>query len=319
MLRGLIGPTLVLGMLLPNWAAAQIQPAAPFQPAEQVSPGVAFRIKGCLVSLLRDVEVPAKRAGVLSSLLVQEGSLVSQGDLLGAIDKAQVERQLEAARAELETAQARSASVLDIDAAEAAFRSAQVEYSASIEASRLSPGSYSVVQLDKLQLAVREAQLKIGTAKLEQSIEVIQEKSAASGVRLAEQELADRTVVAPMRGVVVEVFRQQDEWVEVGRPILRVVQLDRLRVEGFVKYTAYAPDQILGRKVRATAVVAGGTTQVFPGTITFVNPILQHGGQYRIWAEVENPGLVLRPGVEVELDVLAPEAQPTQGAAALPR
>lgn len=264
----------------------------------------AFKIPNCLVSLIRSVEIAAKRSGSLATIEVREGSTVAAGQLLASLDKGQAEMQCDVARAELESAKARAASVLEIESAEALYRSAATEYQASVDANRLSPRSYSVVQLDKLQLAAKDAQLRIQAAKLEQAIEVIDERVAAAKVRLAEIEIADRTIIAPMEGQVVEIFRQKDEWVEVGRPLMRIVQLDRLRVEAFVRFAEHAPEELVGRKLQASVVVASGETKTFPGTITFVNPLLQQGGRYRIWAEVENKGLQLRPGVEVELEIL---------------
>jgi len=265
----------------------------------------SFKISGCLVSLIGDVEIPAKRSGTLSSLNVREGTTVTVGQALATLDRAQAEMQCDVARAELESARARAQSTLEIESAEGAYRSASTEYAASVDANRLSPRSYSVVQLDKLQLAVKDAQLRIQAAKLEQAIEVIDDRIAAAKVRLAEVELADRTIMSPIEGQVVEIFRHKDEWVEVGRPLMRVVQLDRLRVEAFIKFSEHAPEELVGRKLQASVVVAGGETRTFPGVVTFVNPLVQQGGRFRIWAEVDNKGLGLRPGVEVELEILA--------------
>lgn len=266
----------------------------------------SFKISNCLVSLIRDVEISAKRSGVLATMNVTEGSMVKVGQLLGTIDTAQAEMQCDVARAELESAKARAQSALEIESAEALYRSASIEHTASVDANRLSPRSYSSVQMDKLQLAVKDAQLRIQAAKLEQAIEVIDAQVAAAKVKLAEVELADRTITAPVEGQVVEIFRRKDEWVDVGKPLLRIVQLDRLRVEAFVRFSEHAPEELVGRKVAASVATAGGRTRTFAGQVTFVNPIVQQGGQYRIWAEVDNQDLGLRPGLSnVELEILA--------------
>jgi multidrug resistance efflux pump len=266
----------------------------------------SFKISNCLVSLIGDVELAAKRSGVLASMDVKEGTTVKAGQLLGTIDKAQAEMQGDVARAELESARARAQSALEIESAEAQYRSASIEYTASVDANRLAPRSYSSVQMDKLALAVKDAQLRIQAAKLEQTIEVINERVAAAKVKLAEVEVADRTITAPVEGQVVEIFRQKDEWVDVGKPLLRIAQLDRLRVEAFVRFAEHAPEELVGRKLTASVATAGGRTRTFPGVVTFVSPIVQQGGQYKIWAEVDNKYLGLRPGLsDVELEILA--------------
>lgn len=288
---------------------AAICSAAPVRAADETVAEArkkSFKISNCLVSLIHDVELSAKRSGVLATLTVKEGTTVKSGQLLGTIDKVQAEIQYEVARAELETAKARAQHALEIESAEALYRSASTEYAASVDANRLSPRSYSVVQLDKLQLAVKDAQLRIQAAKLEQAIEVIDAQVASAKAKLAEVELADRTITAPVDGQVVEIFRQKDEWVEVGKPLLRIVQLNPLRVEAFVRFAEHAPEELVGRKLIASVTAAGGRTRTFPGQVTFVSPIVQQGGQYKIWAEVDNKDLGLRPGLsDVELEILA--------------
>lgn len=300
MTRRLIIPMLLLAMVC---AATDVQAA---DEAVAAARKKSFKISNCLVSLIRDVEISAKRSGVLATMNVTEGSMVQVGQSLGTIDRAQAEIQYDVARAELETAKARAQSALEIESAEALYRSASIEYAASVDANRLSPRSYSSVQMDKLQLAVKDAQLRIQAAKLEQAIEVIDAQVASAKAKLAEVELADRTIAAPVEGQVVEIFRQKDEWVDVGKPLLRIVQLDRLRVEAFVRFSEHAPEELVGRKLIASVATAGGRTKTFAGEVTFVNPIVQQGGQYRIWAVVDNKDLGLRPGLsDVELEILA--------------
>ena len=51
--------------------------------------------------------------------------------------------------------------------------------------------------------------------------------------------------------------------------------------------------------------MAGGKSETFVGRVTFISPLVQPGGEYRFWAEVDNrrhgDAWLLRPGVEAEM------------------
>jgi multidrug resistance efflux pump len=108
-------------------------------------------------------------------------------------------------------------------------------------------------------------------------------------------------------GEVVEVFYRTGEWVEPGKTVFRVVRLDRLRIEGFVPFGDVHPDALVDRPVEVSVRFAGDRRESFSGKIQFVSPLVQPGGEYRIWAEVENrlrgERWLLKPGVEAEMRI----------------
>ena len=135
-----------------------------------------------------------------------------------------------------------------------------------------------------------------------------EQQVAQANLELANSELAEaklqlerRRLKAPFAATVVAVSRQTGEWVEPGSVVLRLIQLDRLRVEGFV-----SADQ-------ATAMEHGQRVQiVFPsnvgkpvsGEITFVSPEVEPvNQQVRIWAEFDNPEKRIRPGLVATMEV----------------
>jgi len=89
--------------------------------------------------------------------------------------------------------------------------------------------------------------------------------------------------------------------------VLRVVNMDNLRVEGFLNADVFAPEQVQDAKVTITVELAAGRKATFPGTIDYVSPLVEATGDYRVWAEVKNrPGggkypWLLRPGSEAEM------------------
>ncbi|HRX78480.1 MAG TPA: HlyD family efflux transporter periplasmic adaptor subunit, partial [Pirellulaceae bacterium] len=86
----------------------------------------------------------------------------------------------------------------------------------------------------------------------------------------------------------VQVYHQSNEWVNIGEPVLRVVQMDRLYVDGFISGTEYSVVDIADRPVTVEIALARGRKETFKGQVVFVNPIVQAGNRYRVRAEVEN-------------------------------
>jgi multidrug efflux pump subunit AcrA (membrane-fusion protein) len=103
----------------------------------------------------------------------------------------------------------------------------------------------------------------------------------------------------------VEQLHQQGEWVEAGQPVLRVIRLDRLLVEGYVE--AKLVDQSSrGRRVQVQAQTRAGAI-VVEGRLTFVSPEIDSvNQQVLVKAEIENRDLQLRPGQPVEMVIAAP-------------
>ena len=81
----------------------------------------------------------------------------------------------------------------------------------------------------------------------------------------AEKAIERRNILAPTKGEVVKLFRQQGEWVNPGDPILRLVRLDTLYVEGEIDVKKFEPSQILGCRVTVDVVAGGGRSEKAEG------------------------------------------------------
>jgi macrolide-specific efflux system membrane fusion protein len=93
--------------------------------------------------------------------------------------------------------------------------------------------------------------------------------------------------------------------------VLRLIQLDRLRVEGFVsadQAVLMAPGQ------RVQIVFPGNVVEPVSGEITFVSPEVEPvNQQVRIWAEFDNPKKRIRPGLVTTMEVEATKSKPVDG------
>jgi len=294
------------------WCVSNIATAAELNAPAAVNESIAsalptVRLSHCLVSLIDDVEVPAENAGVLTELSVKEGDYLEMGAAIGLVDDRIAANQAASARADLAAARARAESLLETEYAVATHRTAEAEYKIALSANAKQPNTVAAVEAERLRLAAEQARIKIGVTEFERAVRAIDADGFAAKSALAEVDLARHRLKAPVAGEVVEVHFRAGEWVEPGKPVVHLVRLDRLRIEGFVRFDDLMPADVLNRSVTATINTPGGRTETFRGRVTFVSPLIQPGGEYRIWAEVENRRVgdqwLLRPGLEAELDL----------------
>ncbi len=119
-------------------------------------------------------------------------------------------------------------------------------------------------------------------------------------VEAAQLSIDRRQLKAPFDGEVTNVYRRPGEWVAPGDSVFKVIQMDLLRVEGFVKADQFDPHEINGRPVTIEAELAHGRVVKFTGKVVFVSPLVTAAHEYAVFAEVnnrqENGQWVLRPG-----------------------
>jgi multidrug efflux pump subunit AcrA (membrane-fusion protein) len=245
-------------------------------------------LERCLVSLIQEAKVPAREAGVLEELLAREGDVVKRGDLIARIDDNQPQMERRKAKAEHDQAVAKAESDVDVRYAVAAEKVAQVEYEKAAESDRKVPGSVTRVELNRLQLNEQKSELQIEQAQLERKVAEMAAISKGVEVDAAENSIERRLIKSPLDGVVVQVFPHQGEWMQPGDPLARVVRTDTLRVEGYVDSARWNPEQVRDRPVTVEVALAGGRRETFTGRIVFTSPIVESGGDYRVFAEVEN-------------------------------
>jgi macrolide-specific efflux system membrane fusion protein len=126
-------------------------------------------------------------------------------------------------------------------------------------------------------------------------------KTAENELDAAEVQRIRRQIVAPFDGTVVQVFVRLGEWVEPGQKALRIVNIDRLKAEGFLR-AAGADASLLGAPVQLTLDLAGEQAAAFDGKVSFVSPEVDPiTGQVRVWAEIDNHAGRLRPGQSVRM------------------
>jgi len=279
----------------------------PATPQPVASGAREAQVTHCLVSLIEDVQVPAREAGALTSVAVVEGEFVAQGQLLAQIDDRQPRLDKLAAELERDAALVKAQDDIEVRYAEAASAVASADLERALAVERKSPGGVTPQEIQKLRLAKHRDELQIERSKLDMRIAKMNADVHQAGVKSADDAVARRQIMSPLAGVVVTLFHEKGEWVAAGEPVLQVIRIDRLRVEGFLNATEIGPDEAAGRPVVVEVQLAGGRTVRFAGKVVFVSPLVQAGDKYRVRAEVENRtengNPLLRPGMTATMTI----------------
>ncbi|WP_437204259.1 efflux RND transporter periplasmic adaptor subunit [Planctomicrobium sp. SH664] len=266
----------------------------------QATAGEVVPVQSVVISLIDDVAVASQDSGIVRKLLVREGDRVEAQAELGELDD--IDAQLERQRmlAELQIARTAAASRLSVQLAEKAFGVANAELLRSEKSNEKYPDAVSTTELDKLRFARDQAELQIQHAREEMAQAELQVLLKQAEVDIANRRIERRRFRAPLAGLVVKVERQPGEWIQPGETLCRILRTDRLRAEGFVSLK----DGVIrpGQPVQLRLQLEGAPLHVFSGVLSFVDPEVNPiTGQYRVWAEIENPDEILRPGLRPEM------------------
>jgi len=269
-------------------------------------------IANCMVVPKIEVQVSAQEAGVLKELteLAQEGKVVQQGDQLGQIDDGQAQSKLIVAKAEAAVAEAKAESDVNIRYNEAASGAAEQAWRLSKDANDIAPKSKSLVELERLKLEWRKAFLGIEQAKREKRIDTLTAGAKAAEVTAAENDVQRRKILAPISGEITKVKPRVGEWLDPGKPVLWIADLQTMWVEGFVKSNEYSLGQVAHKPIRVSAEIGPNhQKENFEGKIVFVEKDIR-GGEYRVRAEVQNRRdkatgeWLLVPGMEPDMTIM---------------
>jgi RND family efflux transporter MFP subunit len=265
--------------------------------------GEEIKISGALVKLIDQLDVPAREAGTIVQLDVQEGERVKAGAMLARIDDTEARFAEERAKVELQIASQNAASDVAVRSAQRAVQTAQIELKRAEEAKLKLRDVITETELDKLRLAADQAKLAVEKAHQERAVAQLQQDLKKVEAEFAARNVARREAASPFPGVVVQVNKRVGDWVQAGDKMLRVIRLDRLRVEGFLEASQAVPG-LEGRPVTLAVDLPGKAGAAFGGKLTFVSPEIDpFNRSVRVLAEIENPSLVLQPGLRGTLTV----------------
>lgn len=263
--------------------------------------GADLRVESALLTLIEHADISARDAGPLVHREIAEGTTVDSDAVLGKIDDQEPRIQLERARIELKIAQKLVENDIKVRFARKSHEVAQAELKRSLESVEKFPKSISQTELDRLRLLADKAALEIEQATVDHEQALLSRDLKQNELDRMTLLLDRRLIKAPFPGMVVQWKKQRGEWVEPGTPVVRLIRLNRLRAEAFVASKLVSP-QAVGRGVTLLVDLPDKPRARFPGRLVFVDPEIDPvNNQVRIWAEIDNGSLILRPGQTAEL------------------
>jgi macrolide-specific efflux system membrane fusion protein len=271
-------------------------------------------LENCVVGAIEDIDLPAdlpaQEAGVLMELQtprldaagqpvldngqpvydkVVEGMQVTQGQVLGRVDDRLARKNEEVARYRLQVAQQEAGNDVSIRYAQKTAEVAKATYDASEEVNLKAAKTIPRIELlrqylqwEQAGLQTEQAQHEFGIAKVSVNVQQAQLDAAILDVNR-------REIRSPLDGVIEEVYPREGEWLRPGDPILRIVRMNRLRVEGRLEYSRFSPASVDGQPVVVTAILPGERVATqFPGHIVFASSRMEADGRFKVRAEVDN-------------------------------
>ncbi len=267
-----------------------------------------IRLDSVLLTLIEQVEVPAREPGELSAVLVREGQLVKEGTLLAQIDDREAVLAARKAQFERDIAAKEAGNDVHVRFHKKSREVAEAELRRVIESIEKYRKSVSETELDRVRLTAQKTVLEVEQAELELSKAKLTEQLKANDLAIAERSIDRRKVVSPLDGMVVQILRRRGESVEPTQTVMRVVRINRLRAEGLLNARDLRGD-LVGRRVTLSVAVPGSGQTQFTGQVVFVSPEINPvNGQTKGWAEIETTDLLLRPGLNGSMTIDAEPA-----------
>jgi RND family efflux transporter MFP subunit len=257
------------------------------------------------------VTVAAKVPGRIASVAIDLASPVNTGDLIAQIEPTDFRLRLDQAAAAVSQARVQLGlppdgnddtvdpeSTAIVRQAQATLEEARAARSRAEALAR--DGLSSAAEKESAQAAYLRAETAVQSAREEVRLRLASLRQRRSEARLAQQQLADTTLKAPITGIVQTRRANTGEFVAAGAPIADIVRVDPLRLKLVIPEREASSVQA-GQPVKVS--VEGDKTPHM-GTIARLAPALDAQNRtLLVEADIKNPG-TLRPGVLARAEVV---------------
>ena len=245
----------------------------------------------CLVKPEMYVEVSSPVVSVLEEVLVETGDVVRKGQPV-----ARLEASVERARVKMAELQVDHVSDIENRKEQLKFKKLNYERMQELRAKNSVPQFEADKARTEYELAVHEL-ARAREARI----------MARANLEMEQQQLALRTIVSPIDGIVVDRYVMVGESVE-GRSIMKLAQVNPLKVE------LIAPTEYFGlirRGMKADIYPEQPANQVVQATVTIVDKLIDPAsGSFTVRMALPNPDDQLVGGVNciAQFDFETPES-----------
>ncbi len=256
----------------------------------------------------QDVDLHAKVSGYIRKISVDIGDRVHKGEVLAVLEVPELQDQVQGAQAEVRHSESQIGKAQsEVVSAESTHAALHAAYTRLEQAAKQQPGLIAEQELDDARAKDLESQAQIDVAKaaLEASRQQLGVSQANSN---RYKTLSDYTyIIAPYTGVVTMRYADTGSLIQAGTssntqsmPVVRLAQSDLLRLRMPVPETD-VPYITEGGLVRVHVQATG---KDFTGKIVRFSRDLNSTTRTMITeVDVENPDLVLSPGMYAETSI----------------
>ena len=261
-------------------------------PAGDEPSGRPIVLRRCVVKYERDTSVGAATPGILKECLVEPGTRVRAGQVLGRLrdDEARVEADLRRSEAEN-----------DVE-----VRLAEARRERAIQGLRVAEALARRDVMSREEYSLKRMEAEVAVLELEQAH--YRRRVAAIRLKQAEAAADSLTLASPHDGIVAAVLKRPGEPVDVDEPVFRLVDPDRLLAVGLADVTdAWSVEP--GQPVRVSPEIQGAELdlerEVFEGNVAFVDhQIDPETRTCTVVARIANRDGLLRSGLEASMEIL---------------
>ena len=262
-----------------------------------------------MVRFVNKTKVPSETQGKLAELMVEEGMSIKKGDVIAVVDAKQARLVQEQKQAEELVAKLNAQNDVNSRDAIATEKIARAE--ANTYEQLYEKGAAPMWEMRKKRAEADRALLRIELAELNEDSAMAEYVAKQIASKLAASDIEMRTIRAEFDSFVENRYAQLGEWVQPGSPIVELVQMDHVRVEGFINALNYAGQVRIGSPVQVTIMIGGTVTnpvtRSFNGKIDYVSTELDLAKRHRIWVSVPNErhgeNWVIKPGMSATIRI----------------
>ena len=255
---------------------------------------------------MKSREISAQQPGPIKEFKVEEGQEVPEKTLLALIDDSQAQMSKKIASWKLKAAEEDARNEVSVKYAEKGKEIAELEYQMNLDTNKVHPGTVSRLEVKKSEFKVQEQTLAIEEAWHKLTVAKVTADERRAELEAADLEIRRHEIRSPCFGRIEKRNKEVGEWVKPGDPVLQILPIDPVYVEGHMDAQQLTPADVEGRPVRVTVLVKKRpeVLEVFEGTVVFAELKIVSGRSV-VKAEVrnrkQNGQWILRDGMEASM------------------
>jgi len=242
---------------------------------------------GCLIEPERVAEIGSQVIGIVEHVHVERGDVVRKGQVLATLH-ADVER------ASLQVASTRSQVDAEVRSAEANLKLARITQ-------KRQEGLVAKKFISEQALDKAIADTEIAAQRLALSKEQL--RTSSSELSLARAQLDQRTIRAPIEGIITDRYVWPGERVE-EKALFRIAKTNPLRVEMVISATSYGT---ITKGMQLSVAPQLPNMQALDATVTLVDKLIDGASNtFRVRAEIKNPDSEIPAGLRCKVELPNP-------------